>query len=241
MAGHETTGNTLAFTILLLAIYPAHQTAIQRDLDAQLGSRTSREWNVEHDYPALQKGHLGAVLKEVLRLYNVIQFIFRLTVEDTRMVDKEGVEHVVPKGTTCLINVAAAFQNPAVWAGKDVGEARRKELHCSQAIDFRPERWLDEDVDEDELGFWPFGYASRKCPGMPFAQVEMVAVLAAVLKEWSVELVVGEEVVVECGGDRERASERVRDDAVRRMRDDVEANINIQMLKEVPVRLVRRG
>jgi cytochrome P450 len=243
MAGHETAGNTLAFTLLLLSVYPEHQTAIQNELDAQLDPRPREDWTVEHDFQALQRGYLGAVLKEMLRLYNVVQFIFRFTVAPTTVHDAKGTAHVIPANTTCLISIAAAFQNPAIWTPKPVSQARRAELHHSQAIDFDPERWLDGHGrgKDDEENYWPFGYGARKCPGMPFAQVEMIAVLATLLKSYSLELVVSEEVLRGCDGDRNKAWEKTRDRAIRQLRDDVEANITIQMLKELPIRLVKRG
>ena len=37
LAGHETTGNSLALTLLLLAIYPECQKESQAELDRQLG------------------------------------------------------------------------------------------------------------------------------------------------------------------------------------------------------------
>ncbi|ORY08614.1 cytochrome P450 [Clohesyomyces aquaticus] len=240
MAGHETAGNTLAFALLLLAIYPEHQLAIQKQLDAQLGSRPSDEWSMEQDFPALQKGHLGAVLKEVLRTYNVIQFFFRLVAAATTMVDSSGQKHDVPTNTLCALNYAAAFQNPATWAPKNVSEARRAELHHSPAIDFDPSRWLDESVKDEDLIFFPFGNGPRKCPGMPFAQVEMVAVLATLFKECSLELMVTEDLVQTCNGDRNMAWEKTRDEAIRRMKDDVGANLTIQMLKELPILLLKR-
>lgn len=245
MAGHETAGNTLAFTLLLLSIYPEHQTAIQNELDAQLDPRPRPEWNIENDFQAPQKGYLGAVLKEVLRAYNVIQFILRFTVASTTVHDSKGTTHIIPANTTCLINYAAAFQNPAIWTpNPDISEARRADLHHSPAIDFNPTRWLNEkgimEKDDDE-NFWPFGYGSRKCPGMPFAKVEMIAVLATLLKDYELELVVSEEGVKRCDGDCNKAWEWTRDQAMRRLRDDVEANLTIQMVKELPVRLVKRG
>jgi cytochrome P450 len=72
MAGHETTGNSLAFAVILLAIYPEHQDQIQKELDRILGDRPTQEWTSDFDYQALNNGYLGAVLKEVLRTYNVV-------------------------------------------------------------------------------------------------------------------------------------------------------------------------
>jgi cytochrome P450 len=222
-------------------VYPEHQIAIHADLDAHFGSLPKEQWTQEKDFQALQKTHLGAVLKEVLRLYNVIQFIFRFTVAPTTVHDSKGIPHVIPAGTTCLINYAAAFQNPGIWPQKSgISKERRAELHNSPAIDFDPGHWLDRGDEELDENYWPFGYGGRKCPGMPFAQVEMVAVLATLLKEYSVELVVSEEALNRCAGDPKKAWEQTRDQAIRQLGDDVEANLTIQMVKELPIRLVKR-
>jgi cytochrome P450 len=238
MAGHETTGNSLAFAVILLAIYPEYQKEVQKELDRVLRDRPIDDWNSESDYQILNNGYLGAVLKEVLRNYNVVQFIFRLTVAPTTLVDSHGKSHVVPPNTTCLINVAGTLQNPNTWSPRNVSPERRAELHYSQAIDFDPTRWLGKTDNEDK--YFPFGYGSRQCPGKPFAQVEMVAFLARLLKEYTVELIVDDATLSSCGSDKEAAWQKTQDDAIRQMKDDVEFNTTIQMLKELPIRMVRR-
>ncbi len=69
----------------------------------------------------------------------------------------------------------------------------------------------------------------------------MVAILATLFKEFSIELEVGEDVLAQCEGDRDAAWELVRDQTIRRLKDDVEPNVTIQMVKELPLRLVRRS
>jgi cytochrome P450 len=239
MAGHETTGNSLAFAVLLLAIYPEHQTEIQKELDRVLGDRPPEHWTSESDYKILNQGYLGAVLKEVLRSYNVVQFIFRLTVAPTTLTDSNGKSHIIPSNTTCLINVAGSLQNPNTWAPRNISPERRAELHHSPTIDFDPTRWLGRSDDSDT--YFPFGHGSRQCPGKPFAQVEMIAFLARLLKEYTLELVVDDATLSSCGGDTGKAWQKKQDDAIRQMKDDVEFNINIQMRKELPIRVVRRN
>lgn len=238
MAGHETTGNTLAFAVILLAIYPEHQAEVQKELDSIFGDRPTAHWNSEADYQSLNKGYLGAVLKEVLRNYNVVQFMFRQTAAPTTLVDSKGKSHLIPADTTCLINVAAALQNPNRWTPVDVSQKRRSELHHSQAIDFDPTRWLG-DSDESEV-YFPFGHGPRQCPGKPFAQAEMVAFLATLLKNYTVQLVVDDATLKKFNGNQEVAWKQKRDEAIRQMKDNVDYNINIQMLKELPIRLLRR-
>ncbi|MQL91689.1 hypothetical protein Taro_024308 [Colocasia esculenta] len=57
----------------------------------------------------------------------------------------------VPKGSNVLVNVWAIARNPAVW----------------NLLEFRPERFADEDVDMKGHDFrlLPFGAGRRVCPG----------------------------------------------------------------------------
>ena len=134
--------------MLLLAIYPEYQKELQAELDRQLGGRLKQDWTIEKDYPALQKGYTGAVLQEVLRLYCVIQFIMRQTVAATTVVDSSGITHVIPENKLCLIDFAAAFQNPKTWPERQISPERRHELRNSPAYHFDPSRWLDAGSDD---------------------------------------------------------------------------------------------
>lgn len=89
----------MAFTILLLAVYPDWQKRVQEQLDQQLKGRERLQWSFDQDYQALQKGPVWAVLKESMRLYNVVQHLYRKTVAPTTLLDSQGVAHEVPAGT----------------------------------------------------------------------------------------------------------------------------------------------
>lgn len=240
LAGHETAGNTLAFIMLLLAIYPEYQEEIQIDLDRVLESRPQEEWSSENDFPTLYKGILGAVIKEVLRQYCVIQFGIRTTIGPTIVTDLSGKQHRIPENTTCVMNFSAAFQNPAIWSRVAMPNERRKELHYSHAIDFDPRRWLRDGENMNIEHFWPFAAGYRKCPGRHFAQVEIVGVLAALLKNHSIELMVDEESLRNYGGNKEQAWKHTRDRAIRQLEDDVKVHLNVYMKEVLPIKLNRR-
>ena len=249
LAGHETTGNTMAFTLLLLAIYPEWQRKIQGELDRQLENRPNEKWTVERDCAALQQGYIGAVQKEALRVYNVAQFTMRKTVAAMTVVDSKGNSHTIPADTLCLPNFAAAFRNPAVWAQPKLSADRRAELHDSPAIQFDPSRWLKGDGMDNEEGasgesdnpkHYPFGQGPRSCPGRAFAQTEMTAAVATILKGHTLELVVDENLVEACNGDYGLACSKTRDQAIRTLIDDVECNITLYLQKDLPIKIVKR-
>lgn len=151
--------------------------------------------------------------------------------------------------TLCLLNFSAAFRNPSTWSKKDVSSERRAELHDSPALDFDPSRWLHSgDVTaamESKEGaaplLFPFGQGPHSCPGRLFAQVEMTAALATILKDYSLLLMVDEQVRHSCGGDEKAAWEKTRDNALRTLVDNIESNVSIMLLTALPIQVVRRS
>lgn len=246
LAGHETTANTMAFTILLLAVYPDWQRRVQEQLDQQFYRRDRLQWSFDQDYQGLQQGPLWAVIKESMRLYNVVQHIYRKTVAPTTLLDSQGVAHEVPAGTLCQFNLGAVWRNPNRWSSREVPAEQREKMHNAPALYFDPQRWLDNPnlVNDEKLNvprFFPFGQGPRQCPGERFAMVEMTSVFATVYKNYSLELVVSRERVEKCGGDQNAAWENAREDAMRTLGDDIVANINLELWKELPIHVVKRS
>ncbi|KAL6720900.1 hypothetical protein ACLMJK_002825 [Lecanora helva] len=249
LSGHETTGNTMAFALNILAVYPEYQENIQRELDQLLSQRPWQEWTLEQEYQSLQQGWLNAVLKEAMRLYGVVQYVPRNIVAPIDVVDSKGISHNIPEKTLCLMNFSAAFQNPTTWDRRAVPEHRRTSLHDSPALDFDPTRWLDKKEGtarsqqrENSIApaFFPFGQGPHSCPGRAFAHVEMVAVLATILKDYCLELVIDEQTKQNHCDDEQAARDETRDRAFRNLVDDIETNISVQLLKDLPIKLVKR-
>lgn len=240
----------MAFMLNLLAVYPEYQTKIQEDLDKLLIQRPHEEWSVEHEYQDLQKGWLGVVLKEALRLYCVVPFLPRKIVAPLTVTDSLGVAHALPVDTLCLLDFSAAFRNPRTWARRDIPAARRAELHDSPALDFDPSRWLEGgsaaaavDKDTKDLTpqpFFPFGQGRRICPGRIFTQIEMTAMLSTMLLNHTIELVVDERTRQACEGDEVLMREKTRDQAIRTMVDGVQSVVSVFMADDLPVQLIPR-
>ena len=64
--------------------------------------------------------------------------------------------------------------------------------------------------------------------------------MATLFKDYSLELTVDEKMFRECGGDNNLAWERMRDIGIKVMYDDIEANISIGLMKELPMRVIKR-
>lgn len=235
----------MGFIFVLITLYPEYQERIQEELDRHFDGRLKSEWTVEKDYQGLQKGHIGAVQKEALYIYNPGSFLMRKTVEAVTVIDSKGQSHVIPENTLALIDNAAAARNPAIWKRPQVAPERRAALSDSPALYFNPERWLGTDDRPDDVrGSLPawhaFGAGGRACPGRTFAQIELTSVMATLLKDYSLELVVDEKTLRECRGDKNLAWARTRDTGIKMLYDDIEANISIGLMKELPIRIVKR-
>ncbi|MCA9704261.1 MAG: cytochrome P450, partial [Myxococcales bacterium] len=94
VAGYETTGTALAWTLWLLAGHPKIRDELQAELDRG------------HDQTPL----LHACIQEGLRLYPPALFLVRHTVSG----DVLG-HHFIPKGTTVLVSPWLIHRNPELW------------------------------------------------------------------------------------------------------------------------------
>ncbi|MEJ3659266.1 cytochrome P450 [Actinomycetes bacterium KLBMP 9759] len=109
VAGSETTANTLAWALYLLARHPDVQEQVQRDVDAVLGGRPP---TVE-DVPRLDL--VGRVLLETLRMYPTGPLFF------TREVTAEARlgAHVLPAGTTVAYSPYLTHRRPDLYPDPD--------------------------------------------------------------------------------------------------------------------------
>ncbi|PNS15035.1 Tryprostatin B 6-hydroxylase [Sphaceloma murrayae] len=242
MAGHETSAHTIQTCILQLAMNPHIQRLLQRDLDSILGSRPISEWSYESDFPRLNDGWAGAVMCESLRLVPSVINVPKVTVATTT-INVEGRKCVIAPGTDVWLSVAGVGRNPRYWPlanGKMVGEEGAGEDDLGS---WRAERWMakGEMFRPVKGAFIPFSEGQRSCIGQRFARVEIVAVLAAIFKEWSVELVV--DGLKEADEERKREIfEEASKKAAKTFLDGCTIAMTMRFSKgEIPIRLVRRG
>jgi len=104
--------------------------------------------------------------------------------------------YLIPPRTYVLLNIAALHTNPKYWG--------------SDSLDFRPERFITSSTTGEEEPiqvvpgtFIPWAAKSRVCPGMKFAQVEFVAVIAKLFLKHRVS------AKLEAGDTRTEAAERI--------------------------------
>jgi len=153
LAGHETTANSIHFTILYLALHPEIQRKLQEELSSIFGDRISKPstWDYDEDLPQLFAGLAGAIMNEELRLIPPVIVIPKCTLPNvTQKLEIQGKEHVVPQDTYVALHAGGAHRNPAFWpTGPPRSEAEGGPAHPHSNTDndleeFKPERWLLE-------------------------------------------------------------------------------------------------
>ena len=62
LAGHETTGHTIANTIYFLAMYPKYQVELQKEIDSILGDSDHNQTSYETHFDAFSSGWIAAIM-----------------------------------------------------------------------------------------------------------------------------------------------------------------------------------
>jgi cytochrome P450 len=145
LAGHETTANTIHYSLAFLAMNLKSQRHLQADLDQIFQGRPPSEWNYDHDLPKLFGGMTGAVMNEALRLIPPVVNIPKFVHAD-QQITIDGKEYKVPANTLVGLTTVAIHRNPRYWpSGKPPAEDEHWHPFSNHGDDlntFRPERWL---------------------------------------------------------------------------------------------------
>ncbi|KAL2822427.1 cytochrome P450 monooxygenase [Aspergillus granulosus] len=222
-AGHETSANALVYIIHLLAVYPEWQDWAMEEVNCVLGSSGGDRPKFETVYSGCKR--LSALLYETLRLYGPVPTIVRQTAgQDQVLRYSEDSKIIVPKHMPVNISCMALHTNPDYW-GMD-------------SLDWNPSRWISCAPDASsaqELSrkysniFFPWGAGPRVCPGQRFSQIEIVAVLLCLLKDYRVTIVPNN------GIDPVESRHHVL-----RLLQESRVRLTLQMPEASAVRLIRR-
>ena len=165
LAGHETTANSLSWTLLLLSEHPDVRRRLQAELDEVLGGRTP----TFEDLPKL--AYCKAVVSESMRLYPPAWSIGRRAeVED--VIDGYRIR----KNSLIILSPWVTHRSPALWDNPE---------------GFDPDRFGPDAPKRHRYAYFPFGGGARMCIGNNFAMMEAELVLATLLSQLDVELVPG--------------------------------------------------
>lgn len=156
-AGHETTANTLCWTLYLLSEFAWADARVAEELDRVLGGRTPTAED------AGRLVYTRQVLEEAMRLYPPAPFLGR----EAAAADELG-GHTVKPGTQILVSPWILHRHRALWDEPEL---------------FDPERFAPERREAiHRFGYIPFGAGPRICIGMAFAMQEALLLLATMLQ-----------------------------------------------------------
>ncbi|KAI3840698.1 hypothetical protein MKW92_012686 [Papaver armeniacum] len=142
-AGMDTTAISVEWAMAELIKNPRVQEKAQEELDRVVGTERVM---TELDFSNLP--YLMSIAKEALRLHPPTPLM--LPHKANANVKIGGYD--IPKGSNVHVNVWAVARDPAVW---------------KEPFEFRPERFMEEDVDMKghDYRLLPFGAGRRVCPG----------------------------------------------------------------------------
>ncbi|KAB8291058.1 hypothetical protein EYC80_009747 [Monilinia laxa] len=232
LAGHETSANIFTFAVMLLACNPDFQLSLQTEITTLVGGRKANQWSYKADFSKLMNGHIGALMKETLRLYTVLPFLPKVNKTKEQELKIGNQTHILPRDTLVMINTSATHRNPKYWS-----EIRKtaRDGPPYPLSDFHPERWLQSpnsktSYNPPEGAYVPFAEGYRSCPGQRFAQAEFCAAIARLFSEFSVEL------VCKPGDDYASTLEKVE----QQMSNGTVFEMGLKMKQPVPLKIVRR-
>src|SRR6266516_2719516 len=115
IAGHETSANSIHFSLLLLALHPEVQRKVQEELTEIFQGRPISEWDYDCDLPRLLCGMLGAVLNEELRLIAPVITVPKTVLSVPQQLIINGKEVTVPANTLVRLCVPSVHRNAKFW------------------------------------------------------------------------------------------------------------------------------
>ncbi|KAI1320989.1 cytochrome P450 [Xylariaceae sp. FL0255] len=178
-AGHDTTANTLAFSMLLLAANPEVQEWILEEILEVIGDRGTEDWSHNWEYkelfPALKR--CRAILLETLRLFPPVMALPKWTSGKAQTLKVGNKTLTIPPGVNTTLFIRGIQSHPDYWPDPHT---------------WKPARWIvqsassthQSQISAEELlvpkpdTYFPWSDGPQNCPGKKFSEVEAVAVLA---------------------------------------------------------------
>ena len=166
-AGHETTSNTLTWSLFLLSQSEHWRERVEAEVDREMAGPIQglSDRLIE----------TRAVIEEALRLYPPIVAISRAAQEPDVLAGQK-----IERGALVVIAPYVLHRHRRLWEDPEV---------------FNPKRFLPPArAGINRFAYLPFGVGARTCIGMVFALQEATLVLAAIVRHFRLELVAGHRV-----------------------------------------------
>ncbi|KAI0772038.1 cytochrome P450 monooxygenase pc-2 [Trametes elegans] len=172
IAGRDTTAATLTFAVYLMCLYPHIFERLRAEVLEKVGPTRMPSFEDVRNMK-----YLRAVINETLRLYPTVPFNVRVSNRDTTIPNPD------PSAPRVFIPAQMAVAYSVFLMH------RRKDYWGPDALDFDPNRWLDERLNKyftaNPFIFAPFNAGPRICLGQQFAYNEMSLFLVRLLQNFS--------------------------------------------------------
>lgn len=161
IAGHDTSANALAWTLLLLSQHPQIAADVVDELDSVLNGSAPTLAQLK-ELPLLER-----VIKESMRVLSPVPWNGRVTAKETKLCG-----YHLPKGTEVLVSISQTHHLPEIFPNPE---------------SFSPSRW--ETINPTAYEYNPFSAGPRICIGAGFAMMEIKVILAMLLQRYRLEFV----------------------------------------------------
>ena len=164
IAGHETTGSALAFTLFLLGRHQDVQERVRAEVLAGGGDDEAAGFDID------KLPYTTQVVNEAMRLYPPAHTVVRRAAETTEL---HGYQ--VDQGRIVAVNIWGIHHRPSLW---------------SDPFEFSPDRFASTEASGERSrrasGYThlPFGGGPRACIGEHLAMAELVAAVAALMRRY---------------------------------------------------------
>ncbi|KAI0826257.1 cytochrome P450 [Irpex lacteus] len=164
IAGSDTTSNSSCAITYYLAKNPHVQKKLQKELDEALGHEDDPVTTFEQ---VKRLTYLQAVIDEALRIHSTSGIGL------PRVAPEGGLtigENYFPEGTILSVPTYTIHRDSEVWG--------------SDPEAFRPERWFEQDQKAIQRTFNPFSFGPRSCVGRNLANMELLIIVASILRRF---------------------------------------------------------
>ncbi|KAJ4374838.1 hypothetical protein N0V83_001916 [Neocucurbitaria cava] len=184
-AGNDTTAIALTNLIIQLSANPQTQDWIAEELHHYLTSGDSESWSYDK-FNNLKR--CGAVIMESLRICHPLSQLVKTTGPTPQPLNFNGRTYIIPEGTSVHCSLPALHSHPKYWGPDPL--SWNPQRHITDLNRLNKSTFEDEVLAADTSEhFMPWAWGQRVCPGKRFSQVELVAVLASLFRDWKVDIV----------------------------------------------------
>lgn len=183
-AGHDTTAHTFTFALYFLAANPDVQDWVSEEIRFVMGSRSSDEW-LYSDFSRLKR--CLAVMYETLRLYTPVPTSKIVDGQVTQSLVIGDKTIVLPPKTMIVPSYASIQTDPKYWGDDSLAWRPSRFVKSPERTEASPSTLDAEEFVVPKRGtFLSWSGGVRDCVGRKFSQVEFVAVMASLFRDWKV-------------------------------------------------------